>query len=163
MRIKAFTLVETLVAMVLSSLVIAMGYMGYSLVVKDFNAYSKSNAETSGLLSLENAMNTDFFKATEIHYIENELTVTFDNATEAEYKVENGKVIRTRAGHADSIFVNVTEIKPEIIGPDGLIEKIELVISSHGREFRISFEKEYDAITFIRNDSVMKQRENTWE
>lgn len=62
-KIKAYTLMEITVAMLLVAVCMSICYAGYGLIEAYFKEFQKKNAITQDILALNNTMDRDFLKA----------------------------------------------------------------------------------------------------
>ena len=62
-KIRAYTLMEITVAMLLVAVCMSICYAGYGLIEAYFKEFQKKNAITQDILALNNTMDRDFLKA----------------------------------------------------------------------------------------------------
>jgi prepilin-type N-terminal cleavage/methylation domain-containing protein len=60
MRIKAFTIIEMIVSLMISGIVIGIIYYGFELFKKQFNQYNKRTESNRSFVLLKRALNQDF-------------------------------------------------------------------------------------------------------
>lgn len=105
MKIKAYTLMEVVVAMLLSAICISICYTALEIVSGSYSSYRKKNEEIDNLLSLKNVLEKDFMKAVHILKNENGLMIEQDSVKRL-YEFGANKVIR----HSDSLYTDTFKV-----------------------------------------------------
>lgn len=104
-RIEAFTLVELIVAMVLSTIVIAMAYQVYQRTEISFYEASDQTAEINNLLQLQNLLNNDCNNARLITYEDRQMKVERTSYHTVNYTIADDMVIRETQVAVDTFAV----------------------------------------------------------
>lgn len=141
-RISSFTLIEVLIAMVLSVLVIGFSLQVFSYFKKQ---YSWIKLQTDSILEInrfEFAMNSDFESSRFIHYQNNQLLmdgVSYHFGSE---------IVRTSFGFVDTFNLRVIALSHDQIPP--LLTQLNVETTLVSDTIFISFFKEYDAQTIMK-------------
>ena len=157
-KLKAFTLLELLIGMVVSGLVVTFCLLGYFIVNKQFSNYRKVKQETSTVATLCNVMSNDFQSSKRIlKNSETEFACEF-NEKQILYKLDKGLVLRNDLNIIDTFQVatqNVqfVSLESRYEGTLKLISKISFEAMLLNEYEPFNFVKNYDAATLI-NDSV---------
>lgn len=111
-RIKAFTLVEMLLVLVLSAIVVAVAYAVYSQLHRFGMEYEKRNGDALELLTFDQHLRYDARRATDIRkYGEGFVFVQAPAEDFAAYARNAAGVRRTVAGSSDNFNVVVQAIR----------------------------------------------------
>ena len=127
-RIKIFTIVEIVLAMLLSSIVILMAYKIYGNVERYVLKSINSDNKKSELLFRTSFMN-DFNKATRVLSVDSGILINIDSNT-VKYMFGDSLIVRV-ASNRDSFLVNVVERKfwndtLLVFNANEVIDKIDL-------------------------------------
>lgn len=156
-KLKAFTLTELLVAMVVSAIVIAVAYQIYSIASMQFGEYKKVNDKISNEVVLKGLLNMDFFTSTAVlQRSENSIEIHKQD-TLIEYAWNEFFVLRTKNNMRDTFFLEVESselrFKNKAQKQGGLVDELELVSKDSGAERVFCFFKEYSADVLMRNEN----------
>nr|WP_121273812.1 hypothetical protein [Pedobacter schmidteae] len=72
-KLKAFTLFELVLGMLLAAIVIGMAYYASSIFIRLFDGYSKINSAQSELVLFKKVLSKDVERAAEVRLLDNEL------------------------------------------------------------------------------------------
>jgi prepilin-type N-terminal cleavage/methylation domain-containing protein len=92
-RVKAFTIIEMTVAMLISAMVIAFTYTAYSILSKSYSVFINKNRDMETVIQLDRLLRKDFSKAGAIYKTENGLTLK-DSSNMVSYEINENGVIR---------------------------------------------------------------------
>lgn len=95
-RVKAFTLMEVTIAMLISAVVIGITYTSYSIIVKYYGTYHKKNAELAELTTIDHLLRRDFDRADSIRCDTGGLAFSF-NGQLIKYEFDTNFIIRKAA------------------------------------------------------------------
>ncbi len=142
-KIAAFTLIELLIGMIISSIVIAFGYSAYTLIYKQYNNYKEIKEKMMEVTQLHEALNTDFHTVEMISFHENTLTF-YKKEYPLEYIFSDEWIIRKERDVADTFRVAATEVHHTQRFPEN-----GLFVQQFSFEVDILKEKEY--FNFVKN------------
>lgn len=69
-RVKAFTILEMTIAMLITAIVIAFTYTTFSILKRTYADFHEKNRQTTELLQLDHVLKRDFFKSIAIYKTE---------------------------------------------------------------------------------------------
>ena len=110
-KVKAFTLVELLVSMLISSIVISMAYVSYDIVYKQFSNYKNINKKINEVILIDMLLKNDFFQAKEIYCKTSDKLIFKDKQNhENTYLFTPGYIIRKSNEVNDTLFIGASKI-----------------------------------------------------
>lgn len=154
-QISAFTLLELLIGMILSSIVIGFCYTGYSIIHKQYLNYNTIKRQNTSAIQLNSILNTDFINAESIMYGTDKLILNSDNKVQLQYEFKQDYILRSANGLTDTFIFSPVNIKPEYLKestslPLAIINEFSFDAVILGELEHFHFVKEYSAETMIR-------------
>lgn len=145
-RLKAFTLLELLVAMAITGLVISIAGLVYNMLDKQFHSYRGMNEEISSVLAFNNRLVSDFTDASAIEKNEEGILVKRNNKAQVQYTFKEKNVLRIEPDRTDTFHLmpeNVEFYFQHEVKEEGLIDELrfEAVILEEREAFH--FTKQY--------------------
>ena len=160
-KIKAFTLLELLVGMIISSLVIGFCFMSYFIIYKQYLNYRTTKQVISDVVLLNTVICSDFTKSNRITAVnENELILDYENKQVINYHFTPEFIIRKADETTDTFKINSSNCIPVYI-TDMENEKLSLITvfsfdtNVFGEQEHLNFTKNYGADVII-NESIPK-------
>lgn len=123
--IKAFTLLEMMIALVLSSIVFSISFVCYSMILKQFLNYKHSSTLIQEAGQLQTTLQTDFFNSQLIQYNDITATFIFFERPSVKYLFVKDFVLRESNNRTDTFHVLVG--KPEVRYELNLLRENSLV------------------------------------
>jgi Tfp pilus assembly protein PilE len=119
-QIKAYTLMEVTVAMLLSAICITLCYSAYGIITGYYHEFGKKNETIAAVLSLKQVLERDFLKSKYVLRNENEI-ILINDSTNIKYLFDSNFVARNfNELHTDTFKLTTT-------GFAASFEKIEIV------------------------------------
>ncbi|NHF59000.1 hypothetical protein FK220_006595 [Flavobacteriaceae bacterium TP-CH-4] len=147
-NLRAFTILEVLINIVIMSIIIGMVYFVYSSFSKQIYFYRSDVEEELALSSFCLRLKADFFQAEKIIGTAYSFEVVRYDTNRIQYEVANGFIYRTQAGNRDSLRIDKIEISSKIdpITNENLIRKAQLstILFEAPMEFTVA--KKYPSI-----------------
>ena len=149
-KLKAFTLLELSIALLLTTVVISIGYMALGMIDRqqdDFRAY---NAEVTDLQQLHWMLANDFDRA-ELALIQpDRLQLEFNDQIPVQYSFESDRIIRYEPEHTDTFTIANQWIKgyfdrQEQVLPQAPIDEFEVQGQVDESPLKFHFTKTYSA------------------
>jgi len=161
-RIKAFTLIELMVVMVMSSIVFTIAYYAYRTVTSFQVNQTCISMEIEQYRSLNRIIENDLLDCDlALQQNENELKLTSKKKGDLSYSFSNNIVTRTTTNNrTDSFYVHFTQpgIATKYFIPDNkIVNEIELNLIFHDNPITFHFQKLYAAELLI-NKKIEDQR-----
>jgi Tfp pilus assembly protein PilE len=107
MKIKAYTIMEVTIAMLLFAIVVSICYTAYGIVSSYYSTFHQKNKTANDIISLKNVMEHDFLKSNCILKSDDGFDV-FVDTTKIKYSFTDQGISRTFSTlHTDSFTVVV--------------------------------------------------------
>ena len=153
-KLKAFTLTELLVGMIISAIVIAFGYEAYAMIYKQYLSFKGVKKELVNTVQLNSTMNTDFINATVVHFHDNKLMLDYEARKSIQYEFEDSLVLRTDGEVTDTFKLAAFNIvaQPAIYNSEEqatIINGIFYDAKILGETEHFSLTKDYSAETLM--------------
>lgn len=153
-KIKAFTLLEILVALVLSFFIIGILYLTYNMMGRQFR--SEYQKQLSNVVLLKSGLEMDFFKSDSIIAEQNQIFV-FRQGEESVYQFHEDAILRTKNLKSDTLFVGKCLTEFDLDDKSKWINRLRLKIEVDSQEIQMAFNKYY------RPNQKLKQKEVSFE
>ncbi|MEO5644575.1 MAG: prepilin-type N-terminal cleavage/methylation domain-containing protein [Bacteroidia bacterium] len=137
-EIKAFTLLELLVGMILSAIVLTATFNAYRIITQQYESYSKQSGTITEVSFFVSQLQSDFENAlTVIHVSENKIRLQSKDKL-LEYRFGEKYVLRDDLLQIDTFFVAIhaieTFIKDEKVNAENNeIDELHVLINSEGK------------------------------
>ena len=158
MKLKAFTLIEVLIAMGISLLLIFFVYSGYLFYKREFDRKELKSRKDIDLLQLDEVLQEDFFRADRV-LMDGESIRILLPAKQVSYEFGKEFVRRIAELGIDSFKVSVLSLRGGFLkdsqsaASDGTIDKLTLYTGIPGREMPLSYFKKYSPEQLITVNS----------
>ncbi len=148
-KLKAFTLMEVTIAMVLAAISIGISFSVYRLLSKAYMDYDEKNRITAEFTRLEQRLSKDIQHTNRIFKAESGLTVT-DTLGNIQYTFTPDYITRNQYDlKTDTFFIRnndlITSFESEDVESGSLIDYISATLEFSGREIHVSYVKLYSA------------------
>jgi Tfp pilus assembly protein PilW len=160
-KIKAFTLLDLLVGMIISSLVIGFCFMSYFIIYKQYLNYRTTKQVISDVVLLNTVISSDFIRSNKITTgNENELILDNETKQVINYHFTPEFIIRQTGETVDTFKINSSNCIPVYV-TDMENEKLSLLTGFSfdsnvlGEQEHFNFTKYYGADVII-NESIPK-------
>lgn len=158
-KLPAFTLMELLVGMIISSIVIGFGYGTYALVYKQYLSYKTVKKEIVEAMQLNSILNSDFAAAENILFNENKLTIDKKDNIYLQYDFNDSIVLRKENEITDTFKIVPVAITASFIFPEQ-----KAVVSTFSFQAKLLdetegfvFTKNYSAETLMNYEMKLKK------
>lgn len=153
-KIKAFTLLEILVALVLSFFIIGILYLTYNMMGRQFR--SEYQKQLSSVVLLRSGLEMDFFKADSIIAEQKQIFV-FRQGKESIYQFHEDAILRTKNSKSDTLFVGKCLTGFDMDDKSKWVSRLTLKIEVESQDIQMAFNKCY------RPNQKLKQKEVRFE
>lgn len=153
-KIKAFTILELMVALMISSLVIILGYSVFDTVNQLYLFRMDEHAKVEERLTIYYLLNKDLSESDRIMVQKNDFTA-IKNFNEIKYSCFDEEIVREQAGITDTFEIEIELLDTYREGRKitvGIIDSIAINMES-GQKFQFLFKKEYSAATKMKIES----------
>jgi prepilin-type N-terminal cleavage/methylation domain-containing protein len=150
-KLRAFTLMELLIGMIISSIVISFCYATYSIIYKQYLTYKAVKQEVVQTAQLNAILTTDFLNAETVTYDDTKLTLNNTDASVLEYNFNDEFILRRQAEIVDTFKLVATDIIPQYITEQQptMITGISFNALVLGENESFHFIKTYSAETIV--------------
>jgi prepilin-type N-terminal cleavage/methylation domain-containing protein len=152
--LKAFTMLELIIVMLLTGIVISTGYMMLRIFSMQQTRYTNSAAYLQDYFLLKKRMDRDFFNAGTLEKRNEHILVCNMPNGSVQYEFRNDETI-TRRDDKDTA-AEVFDIRHHIagwhvlaVGATSLVERLDLEIFLRDNRFPLPLCKQYDAATLF--------------
>lgn len=148
MKVKAFSFLEVLVAIVISGIVISTVYAVYVFTYKQYFKYSTIKTNMHNYVEFTSVLNTDFEKAKKVLRTSDYEIEMQQNDKNINYQFNNNYVLRTVNLTSDTFLFAISNLEMKLLNElnnEQLIEYITLT----AKDNNLTFFKDYGAIAKI--------------
>lgn len=152
-KLHAFTLLELLIGMIISSIVIGFGYSGYNLIYKRYLNYSETKKGITNIIQLNSVLNNDFINASSAQFESDKLILNYKNGLLKTYNFKDKLILREEAEHVDTFKLEVNNL---MASQNIDVEQMGLPITQlsfdaiiHKETMHFRFEKSYSSETLL--------------
>jgi len=153
-RIKAYTLIELIVVMIVGSILVAFLWSGYVFVNRNYKKWTEQNQKVIGLVNFEHLFRTDIRNST-LMKEDHDFFILSGNDRNIEYQFLSNVIVRKTFDQIDTIDCKIDGYELTYIDTKQVEKKhirtIDLTISMKDRKVSLSFYKDYDA-KFLYNN-----------
>lgn len=110
-RVKGFTILELLIALVISGLVIGLIYSAYLMFFLYQQKYKDIGQQTTDKVRLHSLLQQDFFEATKVQYENDQLICQKKHRQQVIYELHHDQIIRWFQQIKDTFLIIPTEIE----------------------------------------------------
>ncbi|MDQ3109895.1 MAG: type II secretion system GspH family protein [Bacteroidota bacterium] len=161
-RIKAFTLLELLVGMILSGIVLTATFTAYRIITRQYESYNGKSAAITEVSFLVSQLQADFENAaTLIYNSENRISLQSESRV-LEYRFREKYVLRNDLLRVDTFFVAVSGIETFMKSEkeeseNSVIDELHIVMNLEGKKETKIYRKEINPKSEIEKlDSELK-------
>jgi prepilin-type N-terminal cleavage/methylation domain-containing protein len=163
-KLKAFTLLEVLIAMVISTLVIGAGFVGYEFTMKQYYAFRENSTVMSDACIFQSVLKKDICLARRVSLTSYGLScntqekfIRYDFKRDYVLRINENDMRDTFHIKNDSLSLLYNNLVQ--IDPGKQIDRISFRIDLHGELQSVVITKEYGADGVI-NDLINERRES---
>ena len=154
MKLKAFSIIEILISIIISAIVIGTSYSVFVFTQKGFFKFSNVKAEVRNYFELSTVMRRDIEKAKKVYQVNSsEIELEMTDKT-IQYEFYDAFILRSYDQQLDTFFVAVDQVVfnqgNDLLIPT-LIDFVQLKMNDDGGEKELTLYKDYGAIVKIEN------------
>jgi prepilin-type N-terminal cleavage/methylation domain-containing protein len=159
-KLKAFTIMEVTIALLVSGILIAIVYVAFAVVNNSYHAFVLKNVESADLAQLDLLLSRDFRRADLIEKTDSGLFFKNNNGG-IRYVLNSDYIVRTN-GITDTFKFKTTrtnmlfEQQPVETGPDALnsrVDELELDLLLHNDKMTFHYYKQYSSANLFEQDT----------
>lgn len=156
-QLKAFTLLELLVGMIISGIVVAASFNAYRVISAQFKSYKITAALYNSFSFLEAQLHSDFKRANELHQTdEHSIRMNFREQT-INWQFNEKYALRNDGTSADTFFVGVSRAEmfykaEKVTEDEQRVTELKLKLKIGGHSSEIDCKKEEAADMEIKTE-----------
>ena len=155
-KIRAFTLLELLIGMIISSIVIGFCYMSYSIIYKQYRSYKILKLEMVETIQFNSILNSDFIKAETVVFEGNKLIFNSANRSALYYDFMDNFILRKDGEVTDTFKLSAINVLPGYLAKTvqsttSIVNNFSFDAKVLGETEHFHFTKNYSAETMINN------------
>jgi prepilin-type N-terminal cleavage/methylation domain-containing protein len=160
-KIKAFTLIELLIGMIISALVISFAYTAYILMHRQFLKYKDNRKQITDTMTLNTILNNDFSGSQWVYYQEESLVFSTPGNT-LEYIFGDSMMVRIAGEVSDTFHLSPQNVlinhiaEPNDNSSLRLVNELSFTANVLGETEPFHFTKNYSAEAVIKSN-ILKQ------
>ena len=148
-KIKAYTIPEIIVVMIISSILIISLWGAYSFIVNRFHDFNTTNENYENVMRLDMLLRNDFHKAHKITTsFGKQLDIEFSNHDKMSYIFEDNVIIRRNASNSESFYIRLVGKEMKYLYLErkmtSYLERFSAEIILNGRKIILCYNKSYD-------------------
>jgi prepilin-type N-terminal cleavage/methylation domain-containing protein len=147
-RLKAFTLLELLVAMAITGIVISISGLVYNMTGRQFSSYRETSRHISSVFALNSRIAADFNDASSIERDEAGLRIERMKKSPVQYNFTTKAVLRTEVGRTDTLHIKTEHVQFKFRSEPqekGLVDELS---------FKAVVMEEQESLHFIRQYGI---------
>lgn len=153
-KISAFTLLELLIGMIISSIVIGFCYAGYSIIYKQYISYNVIKRQNTAAMELNSILNTDIINAASITFDTDKLILNSEEKIKLLYEFKENYILRKDNEVTDTFMLASVNVSPLYFNESGtllvaIIKEFSFDVDLFGEQEHFRFTKEYSAETMV--------------
>ena len=158
-NIPAFTIMELVIAMLISAIAIGLMYSAYTIVSKSYLSFTGRNEDISTVLLLDQRLNRDISKAEVITRVNNTITMKSGKDT-IRYNFAGSLVIRqslltdTFKVNTDGVltsFESMNVDEPPADNQGKVIDDIRFILLFKGQKIPYHYHKAYSSVNLLQS------------
>lgn len=159
-KIPAFTIIELMVTMLISSIAIGIMYTGYDIVSKQYVTYKKNNEIIAETLYLNALMNNDFGNARDVKRNEDGFELVDYANRLTIYELSEEFIVREVSFSIDTFHIPVQHIAfsmlgNEVLNESTLIDEVSFDITVNKETHSFHYKKQYDAAFLMEREEQL--------
>ncbi len=154
-HLKAYTLLETTLSMVIMSVIVIIVYTLLSSFLNQFRFYTETKDKTLEYILFKTNLKNEFYNSKEVLEEFKGIKIMRNDLVEVQYKFYDSFILREIKETAiDTFFVNVKNYKIILTseGTKKYVAKLSLQLAMLEERFDLVLKKEYGAHIYVNND-----------
>ena len=148
--IKAYTILETVITLVLIGIIVSVVYVTYGFISQNMQNYVAMETENFKLNNFKTILEEDFFKSEKVTaFNDNKIRVQFYNETNVEYQYDGRYLIRASILSKDTIMAKEVQLgyvenqKADIERVESLVSSMHVSVQLYGKSVPLYVYKNY--------------------
>ncbi|MDR3678550.1 MAG: hypothetical protein P4L41_01210 [Flavipsychrobacter sp.] len=160
-RVKAFTILEVTITMLVAALVMGITYSAYSIIIKSYGAFNKKNQDMAVVVRLDEWLKKDFFRADIV--LKDTAGIALNSADRRiKYRFDPDFIVRieiradTFKVKTDSLVTSFEDLPVNEFGStdeQNRLDDLYLVILFQGEKIPYHYHKLYSSVNLINRNA----------
>ena len=159
-KVKAFTVMEITVAMLLAAIVIGITYAAYSIISQSYIAYHNKNEDMANLVRLDELLKKDFSHADTISKTESGIickidTVSISYEYQPDYVVSHSAIIDTfklKTTEINTLFENQPIIEINNTTEQNRLDELDITVLFRNEKIPYYYHKQYSSTNLVERN-----------
>jgi len=146
-KLKAYTLFDVIIAMVIMGMISAITYVILSSLFVQYNSFDDTNKKLSSLILFKNTLKKELFLSKKITSVNDGIMIKINDSITIEYKFKSNFIERNFEQQKDTFWLKVDDFKKEYNSDNdvGMIKQINFNLTIFEEKFYLEFSKDYGA------------------
>ncbi|MEO7215181.1 hypothetical protein [Mucilaginibacter sp.] len=154
-QLKAFTIMEVTITMLLAAILIGITYATYNIISKSYISFSRKNDDMQVFLQLDKLLRKDFAHSGIILKTEEGLFMTDTNGT-ISYQITPDYTLRTQI-RTDTFKVSTQQMTGSFEGAatstDSLVDDLSITVFYQGEKIPYHYHKQYSSADLVKRNT----------
>jgi Tfp pilus assembly protein PilE len=143
-KAKGYSLIETIIAVFITTMVVAVAFGIFFSYNKVFKKYSEVINETNSVVTVNKILEQDFSNAKIVKGVsDKEVKLFYINKKSISYKTVNGNLVRYHLNKIDTLYQDVGNLILSKIESSNLIDYYGITLFEDNYQYSLNFEKSY--------------------
>jgi len=142
-KIKAFTLIEIIIAMLLSSFTIGLAITFYLMMNNQFNRFTSRMDGNTRLVQFYKTLKQDVERADRAYYNSSTLELEKEESPGLTYLFSSKRIIRTHQTARDTFHLKHTNLNTKTVDDTELLQNLWFSVVIEGKPLVLSVKKQY--------------------
>lgn len=153
-KVKSYTLLETVLSMVIISIIVVITYALLSSFLSQLKFYNETRDRLLDYILFKANLKNEFYHSKRILQEHDRLIMKFNNSEKIEYTFHKSYVLReNNENMIDTFFVELVNLNTVKIS-ENIISKLSLRLVVLEESFDLSFNKRYGTHEYVNNESL---------
>ncbi|HZX59365.1 MAG TPA: prepilin-type N-terminal cleavage/methylation domain-containing protein [Mucilaginibacter sp.] len=159
-RVKAFTIIELTVAMLISAIAIGITYTIFSIISRSYGSFNKKNEHMAEVSRLDELLRKDFERSELV--LKDTSSIAFQSLNKmVRYKFDTAYVVRiglitdtfkVRTDTVNTLFENEIVNEPALLKEQNRLDQLDLSIALQNEKITYHYHKIYSSTNLINRN-----------
>jgi prepilin-type N-terminal cleavage/methylation domain-containing protein len=160
-RIKAFTIMEVTVTMLIAAILMGITYTAFTIINKSYNSFNTKNKDMAELEQLDELLRKDFDRAELILKDQNSILFKRADLTSIKYEFNPNFIIRT-SGRTDTFKFKTEELvtlfegqpvnEPAASEEENRLDELDISLLFGNEKIPYHYYKQYSSVNLIQRN-----------
>ena len=153
-RVKAFTILELVIVMIITSFIVIAGYFAYSSSVSRLAIFKENAVYGTEFSQFNVTLAKDIEESSSASLIgRTKLSLKQNESDEIIYQFDEDMVSRKTTSHTDTFNLSISQVIPTELEFDKyFLSGLSLIVESGGQELQMNYHKSYEPYFYMNHD-----------